>query len=114
MKKIVECVPNFSEGRNVETIDAIAQAIRGVSGCTLLDVDTGASTNRTVYTFVGDPSSVIEGALAAARVAGARIDMRKHKGEHPRFGAMDVCPFIPVSGVTMEECVEMNLVSHLA
>lgn len=105
MKKIVECVPNFSEGRNPETIEAIAQAIRETSGCRLLDVDPGASTNRTVYTFVGSPEAVVEGALAAARVARERIDMRTHKGEHPRFGAMDVCPFIPVIGVTMEECV---------
>jgi glutamate formiminotransferase/formiminotetrahydrofolate cyclodeaminase len=107
MKKIVECVPNFSEGRDKDTIEAIARAIRDVEGCTLLDVDPGASTNRTVYTFVGDPETVIEGALAAARVARERIDMRTHKGEHPRFGAMDVCPFIPVAGVTMKECVRI-------
>lgn len=107
MKKIVECVPNFSEGRNRETIDAIARAIRETDGCTLLDVDPGASTNRTVYTFVGAPQAVVEGALASARVAKTRIDMRKHTGEHPRFGAMDVCPFIPVKDVTMAECVEI-------
>ena len=105
MKKIVECVPNFSEGRNSETIKAISEAIQKVEGCSLLDVDPGSSTNRTVYTFVGDPDSVIEGALAAARVAARLIDMRKHSGEHPRFGAMDVCPFIPVAGVSMDECV---------
>ena len=108
MKKIVECVPNFSEGRNQKTIDAIAEAVRNVPGCRLLDVDPGQSTNRTVYTFVGDPESIVEGALAAARVAREMIDMRFHKGEHPRFGAMDVCPFIPVSGVTMEECVQVS------
>lgn len=107
MKKIVECVPNFSEGRDRETIEAIAAAIRDTPGCTLLDVDPGASTNRTVYTFVGDPDSIVEGALASARVAKDRIDMSKHKGEHPRFGAMDVCPFIPVSGVSMADCVEI-------
>lgn len=107
MKKIVECVPNFSEGRDPETIDAIAEAIRNTPGCTLLDVDPGASTNRTVYTFVGDPVSIVEGALASARVARERIDMSKHQGEHPRFGAMDVCPFIPVSGVSMADCVEI-------
>ncbi len=112
MKKIVECVPNFSEGRNREIIDAIADAIRKTEGCTLLDVDPGQSTNRTVYTFVGDPDSVVEGALAAARVAKAKIDMKKHKGEHPRFGAMDVCPFIPVNGVTMQDCVE--IATHFA
>lgn len=105
MKKIVECVPNFSEGRNEATIQAISEAIQKTEGCSLLDVDPGSSTNRTVYTFVGEPDAVIEGALAAARVAVKLIDMRKHTGEHPRFGAMDVCPFIPVAGVTMEECV---------
>lgn len=108
MNKIVECVPNFSEGRNEETIAAISRAIASTKGCTLLDVDAGKSTNRTVITFVGDPDSVVEGALAAAHVAAERIDMRKHTGEHPRFGAMDVCPFIPVAGVTMEECVEIS------
>ncbi|MBF0241967.1 MAG: glutamate formimidoyltransferase [Desulfamplus sp.] len=107
MNKIVECVPNFSEGRNKEVIDAISDTIRQTKGCTLLDVDPGQSTNRTVYTFVGDPDSVIEGALATARVARVKIDMRNHKGEHPRFGAMDVCPFIPVAGVTMQDCAEI-------
>lgn len=105
-KKIVECVPNFSEGRNEEIINAIAEAIRQTSGCTLLDVDPGKSTNRTVYTFVGEPKAVIDGALNAARVARKLIDMRKHKGEHPRIGALDVCPFVPVANVTMEDCVE--------
>lgn len=108
MKKIIECVPNFSEGRNKETIQAIADAFANTPGCTLLDVDPGASTNRTVYTFVGDPEAVVEGALAGARVARERIDMSTHKGEHPRFGAMDVCPFIPVANVTMEECVQVS------
>ena len=75
------------------------------TGCTLLDVDPGRSTNRTVYTFVGEPEAVVEGALAAARVAHARIDMRSHRGEHARMGALDVCPFVPVSGVTMDDCV---------
>lgn len=105
MNKIVECVPNFSEGKDKETIEAIADAIRQTKGCKLLDVNPGASTNRTVITFVGNPESVIEGALASARVAKERIDMSSHTGEHPRMGAMDVCPFIPVAGVTMEECV---------
>lgn len=108
MKKIVECVPNFSEGRNRETIDAIADAIAQTKGCRLLDVDPGKSTNRTVYTFVGSPEAVIEGALNAARVARQKIDMRTHKGEHHRMGAMDVCPFIPVANVTMEECVDIS------
>ncbi len=108
MKKIVECVPNFSEGRNKETIDAIADAIGNTAGCTLLDVDPGRSTNRTVYTFVGEPEAVVEGALAGARVAREKIDMRTHKGEHHRMGALDVCPFIPVANVTMEECVALS------
>lgn len=106
MKKIVECVPNFSEGKNQQIIDAIADSIRSTPGCTLLDVDPGKSTNRTVYTFVGDPQAVVEGTLNSARVARKLIDMRKHHGEHPRMGAMDVCPFVPVAGVTMQECVE--------
>ncbi len=80
MKKIVECVPNFSEGRDKDIIDAIADAIRKTKGCTLLDVDAGQSTNRTVYTFVGEPESVIEGALASARAARLKIDMRHNKG----------------------------------
>ena len=107
MKKIVECVPNFSEGRNQETIEAIAEVIKRTKGCSLLDVDPGASTNRTVYTFVGDPEAVVKGALAAARIAADCIDMSGHKGEHPRFGAMDVCPFVPVSGVSMDDCVQI-------
>jgi glutamate formiminotransferase/formiminotetrahydrofolate cyclodeaminase len=107
MEKIVECVPNFSEGNNRETIDAIAKAIEETPGCTLLDVDPGKSTNRTVYTFVGDPDAVVQGALNAARVARERIDMRTHKGAHPRMGALDVCPFVPVANVRMDECVEI-------
>ena len=107
MRKLVECVPNFSEGRDRAVIDAIADAIRATAGCALLDVDPGASTNRTVYTFVGEPGAVVEGALAAARVARLRIDMRTQKGEHPRVGALDVCPFVPVSGVTMDDCVAL-------
>ncbi|XP_033876483.3 formimidoyltransferase-cyclodeaminase isoform X2 [Acipenser ruthenus] len=105
MSKLVECVPNFSEGRNKEVIDAIATAISSTEGCLLLDVDPGPSTNRTVYTFVGSPEAVLEGALSAARVAFQLIDMTRHTGEHPRMGAMDVCPFIPVQNVSMEECV---------
>src|SRR5512136_954345 len=107
MRQLVECVPNFSEGRDRTVIDAIAEAIRGSAGCTLLDVDPGASTNRTVYTFVGSPEAVVDGALAAARAARGRIDMRKQSGEHPRVGAMDVCPFVPVADVTMEDCVAL-------
>ncbi len=105
MRKLVECVPNFSEGRDRAVIDAIAEAIRATAGCSLLDVDPGASTNRTVYTFVGSPEAVVAGALAGARAARSRIDMRRQSGEHPRVGALDVCPVVPVSGVTMDDCV---------
>jgi len=106
MRKIVECVPNFSEGRNLEIIEKIADSIRNTPGCKLLDVDPGKSTNRTVYTFVGTPEAVVEGALNSARTARELIDMRHQQGEHPRMGALDVCPFVPVANVTMEECVE--------
>ncbi|XP_041834349.1 formimidoyltransferase-cyclodeaminase [Melanotaenia boesemani] len=105
MAQLVECVPNFSEGRNKEVIDAISAAISSTPGCSLLDVDAGASTNRTVYTFVGSPEAVVEGALSAARQAFSLIDMSKHSGEHPRTGALDVCPFIPVRNVSMDDCV---------
>nr|WP_321400367.1 glutamate formimidoyltransferase [uncultured Desulfobacter sp.] len=108
MDKIVECVPNFSEGKDKQIIDAIADAIAKTPGCSLLDVESGISTNRTVYTFVADPDHVVEGAMAAARVAREKIDMRRHQGEHHRMGALDVCPFIPVAGVTMDECVEIS------
>ncbi|XP_037829894.1 formimidoyltransferase-cyclodeaminase [Kryptolebias marmoratus] len=105
MARLVECVPNFSEGRNKEVIDAISAAISQTPGCSLLDVDPGASTNRTVYTFVGPPEAVVEGALSAARQAFSLINMSKHSGEHPRTGALDVCPFIPVQNVSMDDCV---------
>ncbi|XP_068458158.1 formimidoyltransferase-cyclodeaminase [Clinocottus analis] len=105
MAQLVECVPNFSEGRNKEVIDAIAAAVSGSAGCSLLDVDPGASTNRTVYTFVGSPAAVVQGALNAARQAFSLIDMSTHSGEHPRTGALDVCPFVPVQNVSMDDCV---------
>lgn len=108
VSKIVECVPNFSEGRDKGVIDAISQAISGVAGVKVLDVDPGADTNRTVYTFAGPPEPVLEAALAAARKARDLIDMRNHSGAHPRMGALDVCPFVPVSGVSMEECAELS------
>lgn len=107
MKKIVECVPNFSEGRDQGIIDAIGKAMGDTPGCTILDIDPGASTNRTVYTFVGEPEAVLQGALNGARAARELIDMRRHQGEHPRIGALDVCPFVPVANVTMEECVQL-------
>lgn len=105
--KIVECVPNFSEGRNWEVINKISDAISCVPGVTLLDVDSGCDTNRTVYTFVGEPKAVSEAAFNAIERGFKLIDMAKHKGAHPRMGACDVCPFIPVSGISMEECVEL-------
>jgi glutamate formiminotransferase/formiminotetrahydrofolate cyclodeaminase len=104
--KIVECVPNFSEGRDRKVIDAITGAIAAVDGITLLDVDPGAGANRTVVTFVGAPEQVESAAFAAIARAAELIDMRKHAGSHARMGATDVCPFVPVSGVTVEECVE--------
>ena len=107
MQRIVECVPNFSEGRNTERIDAIIRSIRSVAGVELLDVDPGAETNRTVVTFVGNPDDIVEAAFRGIAEAAARIDMRDHKGAHPRMGATDVCPFVPVRGVTMEECVAL-------
>ncbi len=107
MEKIVECVPNFSEGRNKAVIEAIADEIRQTEGVMLLDVDPGAATNRTVVTFVGEPDAVVEAAFRAIKKAAELIDMRKHQGEHPRIGATDVCPFVPVSGVTMQDCVEL-------
>eukprot|EP01133_Synstelium_polycarpum_P014166 gene14166-16698_t len=104
-KPLVECVPNFSEGRDQTVIDAISKSIRDTPGCTLLDVDAGKSTHRTVYTFVGTPEAVVNGAFNACKTAYSLIDMTKHSGEHPRMGALDVCPFVPVRDVTMEDCV---------
>lgn len=104
--KIIECIPNFSEGQKKEVVNAIADAISQTPGCSLLDVDDGPSTNRTVYTFIGSPEAVVEGALRAARQAYKLIDMSVHKGEHPRLGAMDVCPFIPVRNATMDDCIK--------
>jgi glutamate formiminotransferase / formiminotetrahydrofolate cyclodeaminase len=107
MVKIVECVPNFSEGRDLTVIDRITDEIKKVKGVKLLDVDPGYDTNRTVVTFVGTPEAVKEAAFLAVKKSHELIDMSKHTGAHPRFGACDVCPIIPVSGVTMEECVEI-------
>jgi glutamate formiminotransferase / formiminotetrahydrofolate cyclodeaminase len=105
--KLVECVPNFSEGRDLEKIRSITLEIEAVPGVKLLDVDPGASTNRTVVTFIGPPEAVAEAAFRAVARAAEVIDMRAHKGAHPRMGATDVCPFVPVSGVTMEDCVRL-------
>ena len=107
MKKVIECVPNFSEGRDLTIIKQITDVIESVQGIRLLDVDPGESTNRTVVTFVGEPEPVKEAAFLAVQKAAELIDMSKHKGEHSRFGATDVCPFVPVAGATMEECAEI-------
>ena len=105
-KKLIECVPNFSEGRDMQIIKQITDAAESVDGVKLLDVDPGAATNRTVVTFVGAPEDVIEAAFRAIKKASEVIDMRHHHGEHPRMGATDVCPFVPIAGVTMDDCVE--------
>ncbi len=103
--KLIECVPNFSEGRDRAVIDAITAEIAATQGAVLLDVDPGAATNRTVVTFIGEPAVVEEAAFRSIKKAAAVIDMTRHHGEHPRMGATDVCPFIPVQGATMEDCV---------
>ncbi|MBM4372042.1 MAG: glutamate formimidoyltransferase, partial [Deltaproteobacteria bacterium] len=105
--KLVECVPNFSEGRDRRIIDAIAEALASVEGVSLLDVDPGAATNRTVYTLVGPPDAVAEAAFRGVARGVELIDMTRHHGEHPRQGACDVCPFVPLSGVTMDDCVAL-------
>ncbi len=106
MKKLIECVPNFSEGRDMTVIKQITDEIEKIEGVKLLDVDPGAATNRTVVTFVGTPDEVVEAAYQAVKKASEIIDMRNHHGAHPRFGATDVCPFVPVANITMEETVE--------
>ncbi len=105
--KLIECVPNFSEGRDQAVIDAITGGISSVEGASLLDVDPGAATNRTVVTFVGTPEAVEEAAFLAIARAAELIDMSEHSGEHPRMGATDVCPFVPIEGATMEDCAEI-------
>ena len=106
MRQIIECVPNFSEGQDLELINQITDEIESVAGIKLLDVDPGKATNRTVVTFVGSPGDVVEAAFRGVKKAAGLIDMRKHRGEHPRFGATDVCPLVPVANITMEETVE--------
>jgi len=105
--RLVECVPNFSEGRDMVKIDQITNEISGTEGVKLLDVDPGKDTNRAVVTFIGSPEAVVEAAFKAIKKASEVIDMSKHKGAHPRMGATDVCPLVPVSGVTMEDCAEL-------
>ena len=105
MKKLIECVPNFSEGNDLGIIRQITDRIESVDGIKLLNVDPGKATNRTVVTFVGEPEAVVEAALRGIKKAAELIDMSKHKGEHPRMGATDVCPLIPIAGISMEETV---------
>ena len=107
MNQIVECVPNFSEGRDKKIIDEIIKAIESVSGIDVLDIDMGADTNRTVVTFIGSPNIISEAAFQGVKRASELIDMQKHEGTHPRMGATDVCPFIPVANVSMDECIEI-------
>lgn len=106
-KRIVECVPNISDGRNQDIIDAVVASASSVNGASVLDVDPGAGTNRTVITIAGEPEAVLQAAFNVIESAGKLIDMRKQQGSHPRHGATDVCPFVPVSGITMEECAEL-------
>ncbi|MCD6588663.1 MAG: hypothetical protein J7K88_08940, partial [Candidatus Fermentibacteraceae bacterium] len=106
-ERIVECVPNISDGRNTEVIDAVVKAASSVKGAAVLDVDPGAATNRTVITIAGEPDSVLQAAFNVIQSAGRLIDMRAQTGSHPRHGATDVCPFVPVSGITMEECADL-------
>src|SRR5580765_5013647 len=101
--QIIECVPNFSEGNDLSVIKQITDEIEKVDGVKLLNVDPGKATNRTVVTLVGTPDAVVEAAFHAIKKAGEVIDMSKHKGEHPRMGATDVCPFIPIAGITMDD-----------
>ncbi|MEM0158948.1 MAG: glutamate formimidoyltransferase, partial [Thermoplasmataceae archaeon] len=105
--KLIECVPNFSEGRNKDVVQRIADSIQSVSGVKLLDIEMDGNHNRSVITFVADRDAAIKAAFEGIKTASELIDMNTHKGEHPRFGAADVVPFIPISNVTMDECVEM-------
>ncbi len=107
MLRLVECVPNFSEGRDRSVIDAITAEFDKAQGVELVDVDPGEATNRTVVTVIGEPDAMVEAAFHAIKKAAELIDMRQHKGAHPRMGATDVCPFVPVSGIAMEECAEL-------
>src|SRR5436190_22673414 len=106
MQQIIECVPNFSEGRDMNIIKQITDEIEAVEGVRLLNVDPGKATNRTVVTFVGNPQAVVEAAFRAIYKAGELIDMSKHKGEHPRMCATEVCPLIPIANISMEETAQ--------
>jgi glutamate formiminotransferase len=107
MRKIVECIPNFSEGRNIEVVDQIVAAIKSVPGAVLLDRESDPDHNRSVITFVAGPDRVVDAAIAGVKKAAELIDLNKHTGEHPRMGATDVVPFVPIAGVTMDDCVAL-------
>jgi glutamate formiminotransferase len=107
MRRIVECIPNFSEGRRSEVIDQIVAAITSITGVTLLDREADPNHNRSVVTFVASPDGVVDAAIAGARKAAELIDLNKHTGEHPRMGSTDVIPFVPIAGVTMDDCVQL-------
>jgi len=108
MAKIVECIPNFSEGCNKEVIDCLVSTAKSIPGVTLLDYSSDSSHNRSVFTLVGDPDGIAEAAFCLCKLASEKIDMTKHKGEHPRMGATDVIPFVPIQDITLEECVEIS------
>ena len=108
MNPIVECIPNFSEGRSQEIVEAIAETIRAVEGVRLLDYSPDYSHNRSVFTFIGNPAAVKEAAFNSCKKAAELIDMTKHKGEHPRMGATDVIPFVPVKDISVEECIKLS------
>jgi glutamate formiminotransferase len=110
MAKIVECIPNISEGRNMEVVEAVVNEVRSTPGVTLLDVSSDPNHNRSVITFLGSPEGVADAAVKLAKKAAELIDLTKHVGEHPRMGAVDVCPFVPVKEITTEECVELSKV----
>lgn len=106
--KIIECVPNFSEGKNISTFEAISEAVNQTTGCTLLNLEPDADYNRVVVTLAGDEYGIFNGAINACKAAASRIDMKLHKGEHPRLGAIDVVPFIPVKNATMDDCIKIS------
>ena len=106
MKQLIECVPNISEGRDLKKIKMISSLVKEVEGVKLLNVDPGKATNRTVITFIGEPENVIEAAFLLIKKSQELIDMSIHSGEHPRMGATDVCPLVPISNISMEECVK--------
>lgn len=108
MVKIIESVPNISEGRNMKVVETCVDAVRNTKGCTLMDYSSDASHNRTVITYMGSPEAVEEASVALAKIAAELIDLTKHDGEHPRMGAVDVMPFIPIKGATTEDCVELS------